>query len=238
MARNIRQAFTVVELLVVIAIIGVLMGLLLPAVNIARHAAWKTKCASNMRNWGLAEQGYVTSKTTLSSSRAFPLNANIPRPANIDTTSPFSNPNAQSWVHPLLPHIERDDLWSLIENANTANTYLNAMDVSDPMMPTANPTPNLALDTQYIGIAYCPSDNSEYSAPNRLSYAANGGRVNGAPPGDGTIPLDWPANGVLDDRLQGNMDGGQFRIFLKSSMADISTADGTNNTLLFIGNAM
>jgi len=223
MARNIRQAFTVVELLVVIAIIGVLMGLLLPAVNMARQAAWKTKCASNMRQWGVAEQSYVTAKTgNLSSTRAFPLNLNIPRPNNIDTSAlpGTSNPNAQSFVHPLLPYIERDDLWTLIENASSG-TNLSG----------------LGLQNQFIAIAFCPSDISESGDKNRMSYAANGGRVNGTPPNSSSIPLDWAANGVLEDRLQGTMDGGKFLVPRPATMADISSGDGTSNTFLFVENA-
>ena len=55
---NARRGFTLVELLVVIAIIGVLLSLLLPAVQAAREAGRRAKCASNMRQVGLAMRQY------------------------------------------------------------------------------------------------------------------------------------------------------------------------------------
>ncbi len=65
-----QQAFTLVELLVVIAIIGILVGLLLPAVQQIREAGRNTQCRNNIRQLGIAVQNYEGSKRQIPPSRA------------------------------------------------------------------------------------------------------------------------------------------------------------------------
>ncbi len=80
-----RHAFTLVELLVVIAIIGVLVALLLPAVQAAREASRRIKCQNNMRQIGLALHNFEISKG------AFP-EAAIDEDVNAPASQPFLSP--------------------------------------------------------------------------------------------------------------------------------------------------
>jgi len=90
-----RPAFTLVELLVVIAIIGVLLALLLPAVQAVREAARRAACQNNLRQLALATQGYE------SANRCFP-------PGQCGGTDIGFGPDSRawSWLARILPYIE------------------------------------------------------------------------------------------------------------------------------------
>jgi prepilin-type N-terminal cleavage/methylation domain-containing protein len=70
-ARNIAKGFTLVELLVVIAIIGILVALLLPAIQAAREAARRTQCKDNLKNIGLACLNHLDSLKMFPTGGAF-----------------------------------------------------------------------------------------------------------------------------------------------------------------------
>ncbi len=94
--RRPRRGFTLIELLVVISIIGILVGLLLPAVNSAREAGRRTQCASNMRNVGLAILGYVNSQNVFPPAGEFC----EPTDGSVDVISTMTDPTNPRDVPP------------------------------------------------------------------------------------------------------------------------------------------
>ena len=87
-----RPAFTLVELLVVIAIIGILIALLLPAVQAAREAARRSQCANNLRQIGIAVQAYHDTRKALPPSR-------------------MENYGGVTWAVFILPFLEQDPFY-------------------------------------------------------------------------------------------------------------------------------
>ncbi len=102
--RRRPTGFTLVELLVVIAIIGVLVALLLPAVQAAREAARRTQCTNNLRQVSLAMHNYHDS------NRSFPIGAT----SAYQTDGPGVGSREQTWMIGLLPYIEQGNLYDAL----------------------------------------------------------------------------------------------------------------------------
>ena len=136
MSRNKSQGFTLVELLVVIAIIGILIGMLLPAVQQVREAARRTQCSNNMRQAALATLNYESARGR------FPA-------GNFQT-----NTNDRAWGHSFWVEI-----LAFIEQGNVSASY----DINDDGWTggiiTGDDLNARLLDGLSIGFMRCPSSD-------------------------------------------------------------------------------
>lgn len=209
-----RRAFTLVELLVVIAIIGILVALLLPAVQAAREAARRTQCSNHLRQWGLALQTYHDVY------RSFPMtNAQNYLP-NVQGFSPQAR---------LLPFVEQVNLQNQLDFSQPAFTGpFNAL-VPNPAFA--------ATFAQAIPVALCPSDaapafnvgagGATYSGINYMVSFGSGVGAN--------YDLRWRTDGVVYEnfgaRYSDILDGASNTVFMsetvRSAGPDFSLPAGT-----------
>jgi prepilin-type N-terminal cleavage/methylation domain-containing protein len=218
-----RRAFTLVELLVVIAIIGMLAGLLLPAVQRAREAGRTTTCLNNMRNLSVAMQTYEARK------RELPGYANVVGKSS-STAQPKNPPDRLgTWVVMLFPQIDR------------SNEYTSW--TADPAGTSAGPP-----DTPYIALLVCPSNPPNQPNTPALSYVANCGKrdfgamtappVTSAANASNYTKAEKMANGVFFDRwtddttTKNNATSGFIRILMTTD----HIPDGASNTLMLSEN--
>lgn len=155
MKRSAPQGFTLVELLVVIAIIGILIALLLPAVQSARESGRRLQCANNLKQIGLAVQLHVLA------FNAFP-NGGMPftqsRTMLGGSPALFDKQN-WSWPYQILPYMEQLALWG-----NPDDASVMATPTATYFCPTRrSPTKFMVHNTLTSGIRA------------QTDYAANGG---------------------------------------------------------------
>jgi prepilin-type N-terminal cleavage/methylation domain-containing protein len=179
MRRPLRRlgGFTLVELLVVIAIIGVLVALLLPAVQAAREAARRTECTNHLRQWGLALHSFHDVRRQL--------------PKGSSNGALFR----QTWVMYVWPYIEQTSLGE--RNDYNQHFYLAPGTIADTMN---------GLCAQHVTLYLCPSgsgtidQNTGTYQRTRGNYVVNWGNswYGQNPPPSGQAPF-WHING---DRAQ------------------------------------
>ena len=120
MTGRVKRAFTLVELLVVIAIIGILIALLLPAVQSAREAARRMQCSNNLRQLGLALHNYHTALRVLP-------------PGGISYKS--AQGNELSFLVMLLPYLEQKPLYDQVDFNSGVYTGQGKLDIALTSIP-------------------------------------------------------------------------------------------------------
>ena len=190
-----RRGFTLVELLVVIAIIGILVALLLPAVQAAREAARRMQCSNNLKQLALAYHNYVDSKKTL------PSMANgCWGPGGTGTLAQNAGPGIgnQNWAgwssHTLiLPYIEQTALYSQIGFTN--GYYSNAP--PNPLTPTQ-------ISQQRIAAFMCPSDQpfNDTNWRGSCNYGVSLGSCLGYGSNPAGTNLESESNGMFRRRVE------------------------------------
>lgn len=149
-----NRAFTVVELLVVIAIIGVMVALLLPAVQAARESARRAGCTNNLRQIGLAVRSFETAFQKL------PANRYGDYDDSVTYGGAYENSRSWSWLSAILPYMDQKATY---DAGNIPHTQLNQ---------------SAAVATS-IRLFHCPSDTlaTIRSYPETTHYLRSGMKV-------------------------------------------------------------
>lgn len=212
-----RSAFTLVELLVVITIIGMLVALLLPAVNAARRQARRTTCTNNLKQHSLGMIALATDKGNfpgysqfVQRGRGVWVKGETGANGQVRVRSDSNKANAWqlSWAAMLLPRIDRQDVWDQIVD------------------PSLDPGPEIRPIELYV----CPDDSDVNSRTGLagLTYSANTGAWDRNASGDflvGPNAGDTVDNGVFFNRAE------------KGPQSSLSTVhDPSNMTILFSEN--
>ncbi len=145
--KSIKKAFTLVELLVVIAIIGILIGMLLPAVQMVREAARRTACANNVRQLSLACHNFV------SSFGKFPQGAY----SAIDDDA-GNDDDGWGWGTYILPYVEQGNLYDNLDPrvSDQPGVFRDTFDATGAIIVGGD---------QVLSIFRCPSSDLENHAP-------------------------------------------------------------------------
>ncbi len=172
-----KIGFTIIELLVSVAIIGVLIAVLLPAMQLARESARRGTCASNLKQIGLALHMYHDSH------RVFP-------PGGITIGLEVNRPpHFTNWAISILPYLEQADIYNKYQH-DQPNEHPNNRTVRETIVKAYLCPTDIAPDTLVIPAWGVAHDEGAYYA--RGSYRCVSGRSNGHPNWWDCQQVEWP----------------------------------------------
>jgi prepilin-type processing-associated H-X9-DG protein/prepilin-type N-terminal cleavage/methylation domain-containing protein len=211
-AASLRRGLTIVELLVVIAVIGILVGTLMPALQMARESSRRSACSNNLRQIAFAMVNYVDARKYLPGWRN-----SIKTYSTVRAHSAPADA-AVSWTIPILPHLEQSAVYQWYGSYS-----------ADPSADTSPPP-------AHIDTYRCPS-HGKATTPSPLSYAVNAGTGGEVINEDSAPAAQYVADGVFPDAV-GNIPSEPLfdatrRSYsaARSSMKDIAP-DGTTATVM------
>jgi prepilin-type N-terminal cleavage/methylation domain-containing protein/prepilin-type processing-associated H-X9-DG protein len=221
MKKPTANGFTLVELLVVIAIIGVLVALLLPAVQAAREAARRTQCTNNLKQVGLATANYLSAKSDI-----LPSGAVQDQKFGTGVTGPYRG--VTFFVY-LLPYMEQQAIYAqwdfkdLAKNSLTPTSPAGAQ-LANLLCPSDEP------EARVVDFSTMPSGNHGLAYPGYYgvtSYAGNSGTLNYYPNNIVPKPGELKPDGVLF------LTGPNSAPYTNQETVKLTeVTDGTSNTIL------